>query len=128
MARIRATGRRCVRRAHSDTMNGAATAAIRSTQGKPNQRAARQSGARIAADTNRTRRPPKRREGTAEALAADAAIAPLPSPVLRDRLLEVALLEIGPQGIHEHQLGVGALPEQEIADALLAAGADQQIR
>src|SRR5471030_1360886 len=37
------------------------------------------------------------------------------------------LAEIRPQRVDEYQLGVGALPEQEIADALLAAGADQQV-
>jgi len=46
----RATGRRGVRRMHSDTMIGAATAASRSIQGKPNHSAAKASGPRITAD------------------------------------------------------------------------------
>ena len=35
--------------------------------------------------------------------------------------------EVGPAERHEDELGVGELPEQEVADPLLAAGADQQI-
>src|SRR5262245_87542 len=36
-------------------------------------------------------------------------------------------VEVGPQQIGEIQLRVSQLPQQEIADALLAAGADEQI-
>ena len=36
--------------------------------------------------------------------------------------------EVGPQPVAEVQLGVGALPEQEVADAQLPGGADQQLR
>src|SRR5438270_47151 len=122
------TGRPRVRRIHSETMIGAASAARRSIQGKPNQTAARTSGARIAADTTRSKRPRKRVVGANGALATDAAIATFAAAELGNRLLEMLLAEVGPQGVDEDQLGVGALPQQEIADALLAAGADQQIR
>ena len=37
-------------------------------------------------------------------------------------------IEIGPQRVGEIELGVGELPQQEIADALLAAGADEEVR
>ena len=107
-------------------MNGAAIAAIRSIQGKPSQIAARQSGARMTAETTRTSNPRKSR-GTSGALAADAAIAPFASPEFDNGLLEMALLEIGPERVHEHELCVGTLPKQEIADALFAAGSDQQV-
>ena len=61
--------------------------------------------------------------------AADgSAISPLAPWNSRNRLVQMLLAEIRPQRVDEHQLGVGALPEQEIADALLAAGADQQVR
>src|SRR5471032_1376058 len=102
-------------------------AAIRSIQGNPYQMAARHSGARTTADAMRVSKPRKRRGGTPEGLAADAAIAPLAPPEFGDGFLEMGLVEGGPQGVDEHQHGVGALPEQEVADALLAAGADQQV-
>ena len=38
-----------------------------------------------------------------------------------------ALAEIRPQRFDEDKLGIGALPQQEIADALLAAGTDEEI-
>src|SRR5215212_9434856 len=44
-----------------------------------------------------------------------------------DRGVELALVEIRPQRVAEVQLGVREVPQQEVADALLAAGADQQI-
>ena len=35
--------------------------------------------------------------------------------------------EVRPHAVGEDQLGVGALPEQEVGEPLLAAGADQQV-
>src|SRR5262249_37802455 len=111
------------------TMSGAARAATRSIHGNPNHTAASSAGPSTAADRIRTSRPWNRRLARpAGALAADAAIATFTAPELRNRLLEVLLAEIGPQRVDEHQLGVGALPQQEIADALFAAGANQQVR
>src|SRR5690349_320745 len=124
MRPARATGRRRVNRSHSPIISGAATAATRSIQGKPIHTAASSSGPRITADTTRGSSPRKR---AGAALAADAAIAPVAAAELGDRLLEMVLAEVGPERVDEHQLGVGTLPEQEIADALLAAGADQQV-
>src|SRR6478672_9285353 len=106
-------------------MIGATKAATRSIQGKPYHTAASSSGPRIAADTTRSSRPRKR--AGAAALAADAAIATIAATELGDGPFEMLLAEVGPQGVDEHQLGIGALPEQEIADALLAAGADQEV-
>src|SRR5471032_1052311 len=113
---------------HSDTMIGAATAASRSIQGNPNQSAARASGPRMTADTTRSSSPRNRWAGATGMLGADAAIPPLAFAELVDRLLEMFLAEIGPQRVDEHQFGVGALPEQEVTDALLSTGADKQIR
>src|SRR6266851_3818511 len=98
-----------VSRNHSDTMIGAARAATRSIQGKPNQIAARNSGPRTAAETVRSSRPRNRTEGAAGALAADAAIATLAAAELDDGLLEMLLAEVGAQRVDEHEFGVGAL-------------------
>ena len=35
--------------------------------------------------------------------------------------------EVGPQSVDEAELGVGALPQQEVGQPLLAAGADEEI-
>ena len=35
--------------------------------------------------------------------------------------------EVGPERRHEHKLRIGRLPQQEVAEPLLAAGADHQI-
>src|SRR3990167_8311532 len=43
-------------------------------------------------------------------------------------LLELRAIEIRPQDRREMHLGVGKFPQQEIADALLASGADEKIR
>src|SRR3990172_12557144 len=47
---------------------------------------------------------------------------PLPPPVLRDAALQVGGAEIGPQGLREQILGIGGLPEEEVARPQLAAG------
>src|SRR5580704_7976605 len=124
---MRMKGRPRVSRIHSDTISGAASAATRSIQGKPNQMAASRSGPRTAADRIRRSRPRCRSSRPTGASAADAAITPLAPAELGDRLFQVLLAEIRPQRVDEHQLGVGTLPQHEIADALLAAGADQQV-
>src|SRR5262245_22925061 len=124
---MRRMGRRTVRRRHSATISGAAKAATRSIQGKPSQMAASSSGPSTTADRMRRRRPRYRPERPAGAAAADAALTPFASLELGDRPLEMLLAEVRPQRIDEHQLGVSRLPKQEIADALLTAGADQQI-
>src|SRR5690554_7396075 len=43
------------------------------------------------------------------------------------RLVEGLGIEIGPQQWREVELGIGQLPEDEVGDALLAAGADAEI-
>ena len=61
-------------------------------------------------------------------LLAGAAEAPLAAAVRSDRLVERRGVEVGPQRLGEVELAIGELPQQEVADALLAAGADEQIR
>src|SRR5271165_6039935 len=56
---------------------------------------------------------------------AETALAP---PVVFECRLQMRRRELGPQHLVEIQLGVGEIPQQEVADALLAAGAYQQIR
>src|SRR5882672_8205635 len=128
MARRRGSGRPRVSPIHSEISNGVATAATRSIQGKPNQIAASSNGPRATADRMRSTRLRCRWKRPTGASAADAAISPFTPTELGDRLFQVLLAEIRPQSIDEHQLGIGTLPEQEIADALLAARADQQVR
>ncbi len=48
--------------------------------------------------------------------------------VFADGLRQVVLRKVGPMLVEEDQLAVGGLPEQEVADALLAARSDHQIR
>ncbi len=57
--------------------------------------------------------------------AAELALA-LRKPL--ERVEQLLAAEIGPQRVDEQKLGIGGLPEQEIAEAVLAAGADQEVR
>jgi len=43
------------------------------------------------------------------------------------RIIEGVSVEIGPQHVGEIEFGVGELPEQEVADPLLTAGADEEV-
>src|SRR5688572_13156350 len=60
-------------------------------------------------------------------LLAGAAEAPLARAVGSDRRVERRGVEVRPERFGEVELAVGELPEQEVADALLAAGADEKI-
>src|SRR5262249_11404584 len=51
----------------------------------------------------------------------------LAAPIFGDRRLERATVEIGPIGRNEYEFAVGGLPHQEIRQALLAAGADDEV-
>ena len=50
-----------------------------------------------------------------------------PGSGILQRRGQVRGVEIGPHPPREHQLRVGAFPQQEVAQPLLAAGADQQV-
>ena len=56
--------------------------------------------------------------------AAEPALAPA---IFGDRALERRAVEIRPIDRHEHEFAVGRLPQQEIGQPLLAAGADDEI-
>src|SRR5512137_1967076 len=53
--------------------------------------------------------------------------AALPVLEVGDGAEEVELAEVGPEGLHEDHLRVGRLPEQEVGDAPLPAGAHEQV-
>ena len=56
--------------------------------------------------------------------ASEAAFAAL---VVGDGFEEVDAAEVGPEAIGDEDLGVGDLPEEEVGDALLAGGADDEV-
>ena len=53
---------------------------------------------------------------------------PLAGLIAADGFEEIQLLKIGPVHVGEIQFRVGGLPQQEVAQPMLAAGADEQIR
>ena len=61
-------------------------------------------------------------EGFAE--ATEAAFAAL---VVGDGFEEMEAVEVGPEAVGDEDLGVGDLPEEEVGDALLAGGADDEV-
>src|SRR5512146_666010 len=61
-------------------------------------------------------------------LSGREAEAPLPARKELERGRELLAVEVGPEAIAEIELRVGDVPEQEVADPPLAAGADQEVR
>src|SRR4051812_17447110 len=59
---------------------------------------------------------------------ASGAEAALALGVGADRAQEVDLAEVGPVGLAEVELALGALPQQEAAETLLTRGADHEVR
>ena len=57
----------------------------------------------------------------------NSAKSPLPLTILLERVLEGLVVEIRPQTVDEIKLRVRALPQQEVAQALLATSPDEQI-
>lgn len=62
--------------------------------------------------------------GEAFAEATESALAML---VGVDGLEQVKAVEVGPEAVGDEDLGVGDLPEEEVGDALLAGGADDEV-
>src|SRR6184192_1998165 len=58
----------------------------------------------------------------------DAAVPPVALLIGEDRFEQMAAAKVGPQRFGDPDLGIRDLPQQEIADAHLAARPDQQIR
>src|SRR5580765_5331305 len=61
-------------------------------------------------------------------LRARFTISPLARGEISDRGIEVGRVEVRPEHVGKDQFGVGELPEQEVAHAFLAAGADEQVQ
>src|SRR6188508_1178521 len=55
------------------------------------------------------------------------AVAPITLGIRLNRAPKVAAVEIGPQSIKEHQLGIGALPQQEVGRSLLSRRANEEV-
>ena len=78
-------------------------------------------------------RPPLRidralvREPSAHAACALRSKAALPPRVLRHRRAQIIPPELGPHLAHEDHLGVGDLPEQKVAQAVLPRCPDQEV-
>src|SRR5690348_6235768 len=121
MSARRCSGPPFTSRAHSMPMPAEAAATSAGSYGQPNHTAASAGGINTSAETMRSVRT------FASARANGGAVAAIAAVEVAHGLFEIALGEIGPQRRREHQLGVSGLPEQEIADALLAAGADEQV-
>src|SRR5258708_28298399 len=118
------------RRLSSSAVSAAETPSKRAKGRPPNQMSQRTSGSRTTAVAMRTARlrlsslmsrgGPHLRGGLAEAALAALEV------VQGDE--EVELAEVGPQGLGPADLRVSELPEEEIGDAHVAAGASHQLQ
>src|SRR5258708_15639550 len=61
-------------------------------------------------------------------LVAQATELPLPGVELGDRLDQVRLLEVRPEGFREVEFGIRRFPDQEIRKALFSGGANDKVR
>ena len=61
-------------------------------------------------------------------ILAEAAVAAFPLLEFRNAFQQLQASEVGPQCLRHVDLGVGELPEQEVAEPHLAAGANHQVR
>src|SRR5262245_21686623 len=95
----------------------------------PNHKAASASGARTTLEA--MRKPSVRHDPASQLRSAwsatRGAVAPVAAVELAHRVAQALLVEVRPQRLGEYQLGVGRLPQQEVGQALLAGGADQQV-
>ena len=112
----------------------------------PSQTQSSAAGASSAADSTRLRRsrqrPPCRGGGDAGPIGGLQGEAPAgtdrvsrharrsavrAAPYSLDGVREMAGAEVGPEHVLEDELGIGRLPQQEVGQALLAGGADDQV-
>src|SRR5919106_638760 len=68
-----------------------------------------------------------RRRGAEATSGTRCPVATFASLELDDRPLEVPATERGPMDREKDQLGIGELPQHEVAEPLLAAGSDQEL-
>src|SRR3954464_7588843 len=96
--------------------NSATTIRTTAIAARPIQSAARRTGTRTSADSARVRSTPS--------LPPEPAVS---AGELQQGGVERVRAEVRPQALREHELGVGGLPDEEVADPLLAAGADHEV-
>src|SRR5215470_13032822 len=92
------------------------------SQGPPNHAAATPAGASTSEDATRAPRSDQSLRSCCAApecasgggIGRCSAVAPAAAPVFLDGLFEGALVEIGPEHVHEDEFGIGGLPEHEI--------------
>src|SRR4051812_44315458 len=60
-------------------------------------------------------------------LGDETSEAALAAVIFGDRLLEHSAIEIGPVNGNEDELAIGRLPQEKVRQALLAAGADDEV-
>src|SRR5579875_749686 len=113
---------------HSHAMPSAATATRAAQAQLPIQMQISPSGASTAAESTRVRRSLQALFRGTGISAGTGTEPPLAPAELGQGLAEMRRAEIGPEHVHEDELGIGALPEQEIRKPLLAAGSDHEIR
>src|SRR5579883_2468235 len=68
------------------------------------------------------------KSGNFRPFCTQAAIPPFALLIIRERSVKFSAAKIRPECFRYINLRIGDLPKQEVADAQLAAGADQQIR
>src|SRR5260370_108323 len=110
-------------RAHSQHIPATASSTRADSQGPPSHTAASATGAITRAERIRSRS----ELSLASARSNGGAVATFAAVIVAQRFLEIGLAAIPPQRRGEDELGIRRLPQQEIADALLAAGADDEI-
>src|SRR6266404_4672947 len=109
-------------RPHSQAITAAASPVSSGNQGDPNQIAAIGSGPSTIADRIRNGR------RSSSARANRGSVPSFSATIVIDRLFEIIPGEVGPQSLGKDELRIGALPKEKVADALLATGANQQVR
>src|ERR1700748_3580592 len=84
-----------------------------------------------ASDCWRADHPPARapaaRTRSRSGVRRQTAKASLAAAIFLDGALECGAVEIRPVDRHEHELAIGGLPQQEVRQALLTAGADDHV-
>src|SRR6185437_4162317 len=110
-------------RAHSQHIPKVMSSTSAASHQPPSHTAASATGAMTKADMIRSLSV----LGFGSARSNGSAVATFAAVIVAQRLLEIGLAEVGPQRLREDELGIGGLPQQEIADALLAAGADDEV-
>src|SRR4051794_2692022 len=115
-------------RTHSQASSATAAAISAAQASAPSQMQRTAAGISSAADNTRLRRSGQREgRGAAAGSACAGTVTPLPPAEFADGLGQGFGVVIGPEHVLEDELGIGRLPEQEVGQALLARGADDEV-